>query len=107
MLCAQIMLYFYRMRKFVIWLKINWIKILLILLFAAIAVGMGMYVSYIVRSYSKLENFAKTQQSGMMAMYMPMSIFSQLLTLPFLFAMYYYIMRGGGMGVKKEKIDQT
>lgn len=96
------------MRKFIIWVKINWIKILLIVLFLGLIVGIGYYVVHITRSYNQLENFTKRQQSGMMAMYMPMFVFSQLLTLPLFFAMYYYLMRGGGMGTqKKNKLNKN
>jgi len=95
------------MRKIIIWFKINWLKALLITLFLGIIISLGMYVTYIVSSYSQLENFTKRQHSGMMAMYMPMFIFAQLLILPVSFAMMWYFYKGGGIGgIKKNKIGK-
>ncbi|HCI45518.1 MAG TPA: hypothetical protein DE315_08330 [Candidatus Omnitrophica bacterium] len=100
---------FYRtpMQKFIIWLKINWIKILLISAFCGLLWGMAVYLSYIARNFNSLESFSKSQMAGMQAMNLPMFVFAQLLTLPFLFGMYYYIMRGGGIGtIKKTRVDK-
>jgi cell division protease FtsH len=95
------------MRKFIIWIKVNWPKILLIALFLIIVCAIGYYIFYITRNYRQLENFTKRQHSGMMAMQMPMFVFSQLITFPLYFAMYYYLMRGGGIGsIKKTKIEK-
>lgn len=96
------------MQKFIIWVKINWIKILLGLLVLGIVVSMGLFVKYIVENFMALEGFARRQNAGMMAMYMPMFVFAQLLFLPASFAMLWYLYRGGGMGTTKvERIDKS
>jgi cell division protease FtsH len=93
------------MRKFIIWLRINWIKIALLALLISIVVSLGVYVSYIASSFNTLENFTKRQSAGMMAMTMPMFVFAQLLVLPVSFAMMWYFYKGGGIGgIKKNKI---
>ena len=95
------------MQKFIIWLKINWIKILLITAFLGLLWGMATYIFYISQNFKALEGFSKTQIAGTQAMYLPMMVFAQLLTLPFLFGMYYYIMKGGGIGtIKKTRVDK-
>ena len=95
------------MRKFIIWLKINWLKTVLIILLAAIVLSLGLYVSYIASNFNALESFTKRQSAGMMAMTMPMFVFAQLLVLPISFAMMWYFYKGGGIGgIKKNKIDK-
>ncbi len=95
------------MQKFIIWLKINWGKILLIAAFLGLSWGIIAYILYISQSFNSLENFSQKQIAGMQAMNFPMFVFAQLLTLPFIFAMYYYIYQGGGIGtIKKTRIDK-
>ncbi len=99
------------MEKFIIWLKINWLKVLLILFFSSLVIGIGIYIIYIYQNFQQLEGFTKRQAAGMQAMQMPMFVFAQLLTLPFIFAMYYYFAQGGGIGtfkvnkIRKEDIN--
>ncbi|MCK5014586.1 MAG: AAA family ATPase [Candidatus Omnitrophica bacterium] len=93
------------MRKFIIWLKINWVKIALITLLVSIVISIGVYVSYIASSFNSLENFTKRQSAGMMAMTMPMFVFAQILVLPLSFGIMWYFYKGGGIGgIKKNKI---
>ena len=88
-------------------MKINWLKILLFVLLAVVVIGLGTYITYVIQSYTQMENFSKRQISGSMAMYMPMFVFAQLLTIPFMFAMYYYLYRGGGIGgIKKNRFER-
>ena len=92
------------MQKFIIWLKINWLKILLIGLFILLLISLIFYSLYVYQSFQTLEGFSKRQIAGMQAMTMPMFIFAQLLTLPFIFAMYYYFQTGGGLGTIKKTL---
>ena len=85
------------MKKFVIFLKLHWLKILIITLLSSIFLGAIIYARYTYVNYMGLEDFTKRQISGMMAVYMPMFFFVQVLTLPLYFGMYFYMMRGGGM----------
>ncbi|HOW35516.1 MAG TPA: AAA family ATPase [Candidatus Omnitrophota bacterium] len=94
------------MQKFIIWLKVNWLKILLILIFAALLSGLVTFIILTFHGFRSLESFSKRQMAGQMALYLPMMFFAQLLTLPFIFAMYYYIMTGKGLGTfRRTKID--
>ena len=95
------------MQKILIWIKINWLKLLLISVFIGLVVSFIIYVQYISESFGMLENFSKRQTAGMMAMNLPMFFFAQLITLPFIFAMYYYFSLGGGAGtINKNKINK-
>ena len=95
------------MRKFIIWLRINWIKAALIALGIGLVISIVLYVSYIASSFNQLENFTKRQSAGMMAMTMPMFVFAQMLVLPLSFAMMWYFYKGGGIGgIKKNKIGK-
>src|SRR3989338_7012435 len=95
------------MRKFIIWLRINWIKILLLTLFVSVVAFLALYTFYVASNFNSLENFTKRQYAGQMAMTMPMFIFAQLLVLPASFAMMWYFYKGGGIGgIKKNKIGK-
>lgn len=86
------------MKKLIIFFKLYWMRILIISLISIIT-GLGiLYAHYSWTNYNLLEDFTKRQMSGMMAVYMPMFFFVQFLTMPLYFAMYFYMMRGGGMG---------
>jgi len=96
-----------KLQKFIIWLKINWLKVLLLTLLIAVVTGIIMYTIFITKSFNSLEGFTKRQTAGMMAMNMPMFIIAQLLILPLYFGMYYYFSQGGGAGtLKTKKIDK-
>ncbi len=95
------------MRKIIIWLRINWIKVALTVLVVSLVVSIGVYVTYIASSFNQLENFTKRQSAGMMAMTMPMFVFAQMLVLPLSFGMMWYFYKGGGIGgIKKNKIGK-
>lgn len=95
------------MRKFIVWLKINWIKVVLFIILIAIVVSLGIYVFYIGTHFNSMENFSKRQIAGQMALMMPMFVGAQLLVLPLSFAMMWYFYKGGGIGgIKKNKVDK-
>ncbi len=86
------------MKKFIIFLRLYWVQILLIIVASAIITGGALYGHYVYTNYMALEDFTRRQVSGTMAVYLPMFFFVQVITLPLYFAMYFYMMRGGGLG---------
>jgi cell division protease FtsH len=86
------------MKKFIIFVKIYWLRILIVGILSAIFIAGLFYAHYTYTNYQTLEDFSRRQMSGMMAVYMPMFFFVQFLTLPLYFGMYFYMMRGGGLG---------
>ena len=86
------------MKKFKIFIRLYWKHVLLIIIASAVLTGGALYGHYVYTNFVALEDFTRRQISGTMAVYLPMFFFVQLFTLPFYFAMYFYMMRGGGMG---------
>lgn len=96
------------MKKFILFLRLYWGRLLIVIIGAGLLIGAGLYINYTYTNYLSLEDFTRRQISGMMAVYMPMFFFSQLFILPLYFAMYFYMMRGGGMGkVNVQKLGKN
>jgi len=94
------------MRKLVIFLRLHWLKILLITLAIAAVIGIVYYVSFSTKNYFRLEPFTRRQLSGQMAAQLPMMLITYSLFLGGMLALHLYILRGGGMAnFKKSKID--
>ena len=86
------------MRKFIIYLKLNWLKITLGIFGLAILIGAFLFTRYCVTNYFAMEEFSRRQISGQMALLLPMFVIVHLLSMPIMFGMQYYFMHGGGMG---------
>ena len=86
------------MKKIIIFMKLYWIQIIVITITLFIIISGVLYTRYVYGNYMLLEDFTRRQISGTMAVYMPMFLFVQIFTMPIYFAMYFYMMRGGGMG---------
>ncbi len=96
------------MKKLFILLKTHWIKILVVILLAAVTIASAVFLYYCVANYWTLENFSRKQISGQMALLLPMFVIVQLITLPIMFAMQYYLMQGGPLtGIGREKMDKA
>jgi cell division protease FtsH len=86
------------MQKIWIYFKIHWLKVLLSCLFLAVLTGIFIYIKFAVTSFNSLETFSQRQLGGMMALYLPMMIIAQVVMLPFIFFIYWYLMKGGAIG---------
>jgi cell division protease FtsH len=96
------------MKKFIVFLKLNWLKIILGILLLATIVGCFYFIRYCFISFSGLENFSKKTIAGQMALLLPMFALVQLITLPIMLGMQYYFMQGGGLGkVGTEKLSKA
>lgn len=96
------------MRKIKIFLKLYWIRLLIGVVALVFLIAFFSYLKYTLESFNTLEDFTKRQLSGTMAMYLPMFFFAQILVLPLYFAMYFYMMRGGGMGkLSSQKLSKA
>lgn len=95
-------------KKIILFARIYWLRLLMAAAALAILVGLFLYTRYTLGNYLLLEDFTRRNISGMMAVYMPMFFFSQILVLPLYFAMYFYMMRGGGLGkIGGETLDRA
>lgn len=95
-------------KRFVIFLKLYWLRILLSLLGIATLVLSIFFIMYCWDAFRDLENFTKRQIAGQMILLLPMFVIVHLLTLPMMFGMQYYFMQGGGLGnlnVDKAKVN--
>ncbi len=86
------------MKKIILFFKLYWLQVIITLIGLSLLLSGFLYTKYTLGNYLQLEDFTRRQISGMMAVYMPMMFFAQLLIIPLYFAMYFYMMRGGGMG---------
>ena len=96
------------MKRIIVFIRLHWIKILFISVVLLILGTGALYTRYTLQNYLLLEDFSRRQISGMMAVYMPMMFFAQVLIIPIYFAMYFYMMRGGGLGkVGTERLSKS
>ena len=86
------------MRKFTIFLKLNWLKLTLAIVGIAVLIGAVLFTRYCVMNYFAMEEFSRKQISGQMALLLPMFVIVHLVSLPIMLGMQYYFMQGGGMG---------
>ncbi|MBI5150302.1 MAG: AAA family ATPase [Candidatus Omnitrophica bacterium] len=91
------------MKKFIIWIKINWARILLIGLGIGFIIGLVLYSIYISNAFNTLENFTKRQAAGQMALQMPMFLFVYGLFMVMQAVLTWYFMTGRGMGSLTKK----
>lgn len=91
------------MRKFIIWVRINWVKILLIILGLCLAFGFILYTINAVKAFNSLENFSKRQMAGMQAMQMPTFLLNSILFVGLYGLLTWYFMTGRAMGSVKIK----
>lgn len=83
------------MRKFMIFIKVYWLRILVWTLILAAAVVAGFFVNYCVQSFNMVENFSKRQIAGQMALLLPMFLLVQLIAAPIMIGLQMYFMQGG------------
>lgn len=96
------------MKKFIIFLKVYWVKLLLITL-AVLAVGGTIYYIFTSSSnYMSLEPYTRRQLSGQMAAMMPMFLIVQVLAILVMLGVQMYMMSGGSLGsFSKKKLNEA
>lgn len=75
-----------------------WLRIIGFLILLAILLAGAYYTVYCFKNLLLLEEFTRQQISGQMALLLPMFLLVQVLSIPMIFLMQYYLMHGGGMG---------
>ena len=96
------------MRKFLIFLQLYWIRILLISLAAGITICGLIFVGFSLSNFTALEPFTKRQMAGQIGLLFPMFMLVQLFSLPFIFFMQYLLIHGGGFAsFGKEKTERA
>jgi cell division protease FtsH len=90
-------------RKLIIFLRLYWLR-LIIAVAAAIGLYYGfLYIKYSITSYLALEAYSRRQLAGSSALVLPSFLLVQLLSIPFIFFMQYYLIHGamGKFGIDK------
>ncbi len=85
------------MKKFLLLLRLNWIKILLFFFISFFLSVVILFLSSGFQSYFSLETFSRKQLSAQMAFFFFIGILSALIQLPIFLGMQYYFLQGGGI----------
>ncbi len=98
------------MRKFFIFLRVHWLKILAIIIGATAVIASILFLRYCLQNFFLLEGFSRRQMSAQMALLVPMFVIVQLISMPLMILLQYYIMQGGlsrffGAKMDKAKTD--
>ncbi len=94
------------MKKFKLWLKLNWVKTAIISFFITVLIMGGVFLYFGITNFIQLESFSRRQMAAQLGLTMVMFLFVHLFTIPFYFGMHMYLMQGGGLGnLGKEKIS--
>lgn len=95
------------MKKFIIYLKLYWLRILIWTLIFAIAIVAGFFVNYCFTSFSSMESFSKKQIAGQMALLLPMFLLVQLIATPIMIGLQMFFMQGGFAKMGQSKISMA
>jgi cell division protease FtsH len=83
--------------KFLTWLKMNWLKLLLIFLAASFVITVITLLVFGFGSFTSLESFSRKQMMAQMGMYLFMGIVQGVIFTAMYGVMYYFMFMGGGM----------
>src|SRR3990167_5462569 len=86
------------MKKLTLFLKLHWLKVLVIGLFLGVFAAVGIFLYDGAANYFSLESFSRKQISAQMGFFLLIGIFTAFVQLPLFFGMHYYFMQGGGLG---------
>jgi cell division protease FtsH len=96
------------MRKIIIFLKVNWWKLLLAGLFITIFILMAFFMLSALQNYSQLESFNRRQIIAYMGFFLIIGVFTAFIQMPLFFGMHYFFMQGGAMGrISTEKAGKA
>ncbi len=96
------------MKRFLIYLHLNWLKILIITVFAGVFIAIIFFLQSAATNFFSLESFSRKQISAYMGFFLVIGIFTAFVQLPLYFGMHYYFMQGGGLGrIGREKLSKA
>ena len=95
------------MKKFFIFLKLHWLKILVICIAIALVTASILFITYCLNNFFALESFSRQQISAQMALLLPMFIIVHLVSLPIMLGMQYYFLQGGFAKIGQNKISKA
>ncbi len=96
------------MKKIFIFLRLNWIKILVFFFLSFLLSVIVFFLSSGLQNYLSLESFSRKQLVAQMGFFFFISILTALIQLPLFFGMHYYFLQGGGLGnLGREKLSKA
>ncbi len=95
------------MKKIVIFLRINWVKILVISVILAAVTFSAIFINFSVSSYHQLEPFSQRQMAGHMALFLAVLVIAHFLSLPIMFGLQYFMLQGGFAKIGQSKISMA
>jgi cell division protease FtsH len=83
--------------KFVIWFKLNWLKMLLIFLAVSFVSIVITFLVFGFNSFTSMESFSRKQMMAQMGIWLFIGLLQGVIMTVMSGVMYYYIFMGGGM----------
>lgn len=83
--------------KFITWLRLNWLKLLLIFLAVSFIGTVITLLFFGFGSFASLESFSRKQMMAQMGMYLFMGIVQGVIFVSLYGVLYYFMFAGGGM----------
>lgn len=83
--------------KFLTWLQLNWVKILLIALTAAFVFIVLTFLFFGFSSFASLESFSRKQMMAQMGVWLFIGLIQGVIMVALYGVMYYHMFMGGGM----------
>ncbi len=91
-------------KRFWIFLRLYWLRILAIILIISAIIFSSFFVNYCMENFFLLERSSRRQISGQMALLLPMFLLVQLIATPIMIALQFYFMQGGFARLTQNKI---
>ena len=96
------------MKKFILFFRVHWVKVLVITLLLAVVSASGYYIYYSAINFFALEPYIKKNIAGQMGMMLPMFVITYVISIPVMIWAQYYFMMGGGLSkVSTEKLSKA
>lgn len=86
------------LRKFWVFLKLHWLKLIIGGVFGGMFLWMILFMTTAIGDFAQLESFSRRQISAQMGYFLLIGIFSAFIQAPLFFGFHYWLLQGGGLG---------
>ena len=93
------------MKKFLIYLKLTWTRIIIIELLIVFLIGIGIFLFFSFREFFELERFSRQTMIAQYGWMFVIFLMVQLISLPLVFGLQYYFLQGGFSKIVSQKYD--
>lgn len=94
-------------KKAILFFRINWFKILLMVVLVALVIASIFFVRYCLSSFFQMESYSRKMIAGQMALLLPMFLLVQVISMPIIIGLQYYMMMGGFSKFFSTKIEKA